>query len=215
MATVLNASFEDWNQGNLFTDPVDGTELADDWFWHKGSVVPSVIIQRVNIPTPYDGSFCMRVFAGTGGAGANSDTYAYTDVDSHTDILGKLIIVTVAVRSELATSVTGHFFVDDGINAPTHSASNAIDATWHLISVTVRINPDAPYVRIGLMPDSYGFSNVFFDLVDLSVVHEIGFSDGMIPVDEFITEPILQPLHDSMRTNDWFSIKKTESDPWS
>lgn len=215
MATVLNPSFEDWNQGAIFVDPVDGTELADDWFWHKGSAPTTTIIQRVITPTPYDGSFAMRQFVGSGGGGGNTTSYAYTDVSSHNDLLGKLVLVTVAIRTQLVTAVTGHFFVDDGINAPVHSASNAIDDTWHLITVMTRISPAAPYVRIGVMVDSYGFTQAFFDFVQLSVVQEINLTEGVTPVDEFSTEPILQPLHDAVTINDWFSIKKTNSDPWS
>lgn len=215
MATILNSSFEDWNQGTLFSDPLDGQELADDWFWHKGSVVPTVTVNRAIVPAPFDGSFSLRLQNGTGGFGANTDTYAYTDLDSHTDLQGKTILVTMAVQSPLTLGGTGHIFVDDGVSPVVHSASNTIDGTWHLLTVVASISPSAPRVRIGIMADTYGNVNLNFDFATFGIVHTLDLGDGVLSDADMETSPILTPFSDSVTVNEWFSIKKSQSDPWS
>lgn len=214
MPSILNNSLENWNNGTFFSDPTDGQELADNWFWHKGNAFSTVIIRKENSPvTPFDGTGCMLFENGTGGFGSNTTTYVYQDISGFSSLLGQTILVSAAIQTPASLGMTGHIFIDDGVTPVSNSASSVADNTWHIVYAVKTISTNAARLRIGLIPDIYGDAQLYYDFINFGTI--------LTPADvSFLSEtttrsPIFQPFSETLRMNEWVNLQVTGSSQWT
>jgi len=213
MVTILNNSFETWSGGTSFPDPSDGTQLADNWFWHKGAVVPSVNIHRDPVH-PYQGSYSMVIIAGTSGSGPNTNTYVYQDLSGFSSLLGQTIIISGALFTlSDSTGVSGSLFIDDGVTPPTFSGSNPLDATYHIVYATKTISMSATRVRIGILPNNYGLHALYVDWINFGTV--LNLPEFSFLGDTVKHSPLLQPLDESVRIDEWVNLQLLGPNQWT
>lgn len=167
LAFIANGGFEAWSSGTTFTNPGNGTVLADSWTEIKSGTTPCTADVTREGTTVDSGLYSMKV--NITGAGS-SDSYWAIKQSVGTPSAFSGLTVLAGVKVKVATANKVRIKVYDGTNTA-YSSYHTGDGTWQLLQakLTAVTNPSEITITIEINPANFTDA-VYIDSAYLYVV---------------------------------------------
>lgn len=156
MTGLLNGDFETWSNGTTFNNPVNGTQLADNWFYSQNNGGGGAF-QILRNTSPHTGTYDLQAFQiSTTGAGTQE---VYQDISNYIDYADT--VTTFSLWAFGNPGNPGNFYlkIDDGITSTINTFTNP-GATYAQYSVIHTVSSSNTQLRVSILIDS----NVVFPI---------------------------------------------------
>lgn len=163
---VQNGGFEAWAAASSFTNPVDGTTIADNWTWRKsGTSSPTVDVSRE--ATIIDtGTYAGK--ANITGAGSSNSLGAFDQVIAVPSRLrGETVLFGAKVRAATGSKV--RLRINDGTTS-TYSSYHSGGGTFELLQVVAVISATATTITVSVEITSDFTGAIYADSVYVYVI---------------------------------------------
>jgi hypothetical protein len=139
---LTNGGFEQWQRGNSFTTPADGTVTADKWTCHQGTATFTITKETSIIDT---GAASMKV--NITAAPGSSFVYLEQDLENFADYRGSTISLSIRVNASVANKI--RILLSDGITSVISSYHSG-GSVWQTLTATLTVAATAAQIRIAV-----------------------------------------------------------------
>lgn len=133
---ITGGGFESWIAGTSFTNPADGTTLADSWTLQKGGTSAATADVAREATIIDKGSYAMKVSISVGGS-SNSYLRVKQSIDDYTRLASFTMTFGVRVRSSTANKV--RLSITDGVTTA-YSTYHTGSGGFELLEVTLTMS---------------------------------------------------------------------------